>query len=129
MKWVILCPFIDEETDAREMKLLAKATQPVGVEVEFELRQSELIVFYTLVGYASTALYTKIRTVKHLVLNWGVLCITILKCLKKRLDKSVSITGCCWENAWVNVEGWGPLNGHMTCAVTGYVQGCKDCFV
>lgn len=69
MKWVILCPFIDEETDVREMKLLAKATQPVGVEVEFELRQSELIVFYTVVGYASTALYTKIRTVKYLVLN------------------------------------------------------------
>lgn len=96
MRWVILCPFIDEETDAREITLLAEAIQSVRVEVEFELRQSELIVFYTLVGYASTALYAENRTVKHLVLHRVILCTdTILKCLKKCLGKSSSIMGCC----------------------------------
>lgn len=94
MRWVILCPFIDEETDAREIKLLAEAIQSVRVEVEFELRQSELIVLYTLVGYASTALYAENRTVKHLVLHRVILC-TILKCLKKCLGKSSSTMGRC----------------------------------
>lgn len=90
-----MCPFIAEETDAREIKLLAEAIQSVRVEVGFELRQSELIV-YTLVRYASTALYAENRTVKHLVLHRVILCTdTILKCLKKCLGKSSSIMGCC----------------------------------
>lgn len=61
----MITPFLNEETDVREFKLFAEATQPVGLEAEFELRQSELMVFYTSHRIYFYHPYAKNRTVKH----------------------------------------------------------------